>query len=415
MSLYYQISLLHCTILDLLCYNSTISYQVQYRSKRASMFKKGGSSEEGRSPAKDINHEFSFEKNRDVEHARIWVISSSTSGSAKTVGPSFIISFHQIENLCMLMMMFLRPYSVTQLTIALICILFWTSDAQTDDELSFITTDPSRSPSVPPLTTPTASPTRRPTPYPTKSPSIAPIASPTQSLGPVPATCDDTPEYITECDAFALNCDGLAAIHCCRCRSDCCGTCGRSDTLKNPCSAAIINNSDKNKDDDGPNVVLPSVVSAIAALAVLGAAFLFFQKRKDNRELVLARRAMIERRRRRLQEIDQLYANGEELPPTPAEEQERHSKILTCLKKITAENPEDLDGQNNRRGSGFFNRRKEASKHECCICLESYVPNESICVPIAEGCKHLFHEECIVEWLKTHNDCPLCRIRLLSD
>lgn len=74
----------------------------------------------------------------------------------------------------------------------------------------------------------------------------------------------------------------------------------------------------------------------------------------------------------------------------------------------------------NEKTSGlaeFFPWRKTstASKDECCICLERYAPAESICVPISEGCPHVFHEKCIVEWLKTHGECPLCSVKLLSD
>ncbi|CAN0892608.1 E3 ubiquitin-protein ligase RING1-like [Linum grandiflorum] len=27
-------------------------------------------------------------------------------------------------------------------------------------------------------------------------------------------------------------------------------------------------------------------------------------------------------------------------------------------------------------------------------------------------CKHLFHESCLVSWLRTSNSCPLCRSRV---
>ncbi|CAJ1956889.1 unnamed protein product [Cylindrotheca closterium] len=58
---------------------------------------------------------------------------------------------------------------------------------------------------------------------------------------------------------------------------------------------------------------------------------------------------------------------------------------------------------------------KPSPKDECCICLECYAPGETICVPICKDCNHVFHEECIVEWLKNHTDCPLCRVQVLGD
>ena len=43
---------------------------------------------------------------------------------------------------------------------------------------------------------------------------------------------------------------------------------------------------------------------------------------------------------------------------------------------------------------------------ECSICLESMVPP----VRVARlRCRHAFHEQCIAQWLKTSQTCPVCR------
>lgn len=45
-------------------------------------------------------------------------------------------------------------------------------------------------------------------------------------------------------------------------------------------------------------------------------------------------------------------------------------------------------------------------KGECTICIdEMNLGDEAIVLP----CKHWFHEECVVLWLKEHNTCPICR------
>ena len=43
----------------------------------------------------------------------------------------------------------------------------------------------------------------------------------------------------------------------------------------------------------------------------------------------------------------------------------------------------------------------------CTICLVKFTPNEEI---LFVPCGHIFHSNCIVQWLETgKNDCPQCR------
>jgi hypothetical protein len=70
---------------------------------------------------------------------------------------------------------------------------------------------------------------------------------------------------------------------------------------------------------------------------------------------------------------------------------------------------------------------KKAMKDQlaCSICLEEYVVGDVV-VRLkggnntsddsgADSCKHCFHEDCILEWLETHDECPLCRVNMLTD
>lgn len=47
----------------------------------------------------------------------------------------------------------------------------------------------------------------------------------------------------------------------------------------------------------------------------------------------------------------------------------------------------------------------------CSICLEEYKVGEDIGWSRNSECHHAFHKDCIIEWLKSNDDCPICRKR----
>ncbi|KAJ9171018.1 hypothetical protein P3X46_019072 [Hevea brasiliensis] len=51
-------------------------------------------------------------------------------------------------------------------------------------------------------------------------------------------------------------------------------------------------------------------------------------------------------------------------------------------------------------------RDKEEDGKRCAVCLEDFEPKEMVMVT---PCSHMFHEECIVPWVKSHGQCPVCR------
>jgi len=46
---------------------------------------------------------------------------------------------------------------------------------------------------------------------------------------------------------------------------------------------------------------------------------------------------------------------------------------------------------------------------DCAICKDEYSLNEKV---VQLPCQHFFHSECIVRWLKMHNQCPVCRFEV---
>ncbi|KAK2665924.1 hypothetical protein Ddye_004498 [Dipteronia dyeriana] len=45
----------------------------------------------------------------------------------------------------------------------------------------------------------------------------------------------------------------------------------------------------------------------------------------------------------------------------------------------------------------------------CAVCLEDFEPREKV---MLTPCNHMFHEECIVPWIKSNGQCPVCRFAL---
>jgi E3 ubiquitin-protein ligase RNF115/126 len=54
----------------------------------------------------------------------------------------------------------------------------------------------------------------------------------------------------------------------------------------------------------------------------------------------------------------------------------------------------------------------EFKEKDCSVCRENYKIDEKT---IKMPCNHVFHEDCLMPWLKQHNSCPVCRFELKTD
>ncbi|KAF5960978.1 hypothetical protein HYC85_002187 [Camellia sinensis] len=58
--------------------------------------------------------------------------------------------------------------------------------------------------------------------------------------------------------------------------------------------------------------------------------------------------------------------------------------------------------------NSFVEKEKVEDKEgkRCAICLDDFEPKQMVTLTL---CNHMFHEECIVPWVKSYGQCPVCR------
>ncbi|XP_028791538.1 E3 ubiquitin-protein ligase Arkadia-like [Neltuma alba] len=104
-------------------------------------------------------------------------------------------------------------------------------------------------------------------------------------------------------------------------------------------------------------------------------------------------------------------------PPRTAENP--NSAVLSKLKKEIYEPPKILP----KRVSLCYkdsvanalkerDREKQERRKRCAICLEDFEPREEV---MLTPCKHVFHEDCIVPWLRSKGQCPVCRFVICEE
>ena len=51
----------------------------------------------------------------------------------------------------------------------------------------------------------------------------------------------------------------------------------------------------------------------------------------------------------------------------------------------------------------------------CSICLDVFEVGDAICQSQNKECPHIFHLDCMMDWLIKHSNCPLCRKEYICD
>jgi hypothetical protein len=83
-------------------------------------------------------------------------------------------------------------------------------------------------------------------------------------------------------------------------------------------------------------------------------------------------------------------------------------RSIENLLKVAQDDVNEDGSKTSESSVGTLDRERE-----CAICLDGYVEGDTICWAKTDTCDHIFHEECAIEWLKKHDECALCRSKIV--
>ena len=98
----------------------------------------------------------------------------------------------------------------------------------------------------------------------------------------------------------------------------------------------------------------------------------------------------------------------------------RSTKLTLKFLQIYASNSHYVEEANAEDGSAVAagitvtidaNAGAETDDDRCAICLEKYIPGDKLA--FSRQCCHMFHKQCITEWLLRQDCCPYCRLQFL--
>jgi hypothetical protein len=144
------------------------------------------------------------------------------------------------------------------------------------------------------------------------------------------------------------------------------------------------------------------VVQLVVTISIFVCGLVYVLKRNSrSRDLQNVRTTIAERRR-------------QSQPRSEAELTARNEMMdqKFYFRKVTEKDQEE----NESEGKETDNDEKIqiSATDDCCICLNNYQPGEIVCVAKTNLCGHVFHQDCVNEWLKQNDDCPLCRVDLMN-
>jgi hypothetical protein len=90
----------------------------------------------------------------------------------------------------------------------------------------------------------------------------------------------------------------------------------------------------------------------------------------------------------------EMTERDQDTPPTPPAPPINSTSPASCV--MGSDDCESLAGEEDMAG--------------CAICLSPFKSQQLVCESNNSSCQHVFHKDCMVDWLMKHHDsCPMCR------
>jgi len=140
--------------------------------------------------------------------------------------------------------------------------------------------------------------------------------------------------------------------------------------------------------------------------AFLLAILMFCVTRERRREIFLPRRKVSEKRIRRRYETIEGWLVSKKV-------QAHDTVCQQCVKEFSSEqaeeNEEDVRTIKRVDTNVTDDECSSDESRECPICMEDLKVGDVVSWSANKTCDHVFHHECIKEWLLRHINCPFCR------
>ncbi|KAL5826471.1 hypothetical protein ACOSQ4_018268 [Xanthoceras sorbifolium] len=88
------------------------------------------------------------------------------------------------------------------------------------------------------------------------------------------------------------------------------------------------------------------------------------------------------------------------------------SSVKTLIKRVRVEEAAAAAGDGEKQESNKKLVSDDESQMNCSICMEQLW---AVTYATAMPCSHVYHGDCIVQWLKQNHFCPLCRYEMPTD